>query len=193
MPSLVSIGPTINKKTYLETTPKISFEYDVIFNSILSNKYLCFTCDFNNKTPKELMKFLLKISEKIEKDGGKLSRFEGSETELDKLLKHLKKIYDKIKNNFEENVKYSPFKFQIGYSDDKFCYYNDIVCRKHTCKNKKPFNENEDCAICKDKIPNFGKIILQCGHQFDTDCIFALFETEDENNVKCPICRESYY
>jgi len=48
--------------------------------------------------------------------------------------------------------------------------------------------EIEKCCVCTSKI--IGKVILECGHEFCTDCIFRIV---DGGNNSCPLCRTVFY
>ena len=48
--------------------------------------------------------------------------------------------------------------------------------------------QTTECPICYQKLGQTDKIILQCGHQFCVDCIFAW----SHKNLNCPCCRVAF-
>jgi len=51
--------------------------------------------------------------------------------------------------------------------------------------------ESDDCPICFEVLTEVGKIVLRCGHQICTSCLFI----QTRNGVRqwlCPVCRAPY-
>jgi hypothetical protein len=51
--------------------------------------------------------------------------------------------------------------------------------------------ESDDCPVCFEVLTEVGKIVLRCGHQICTSCLFI----QTRNGVRqclCPVCRAPY-
>ena len=49
------------------------------------------------------------------------------------------------------------------------------------------FGENEDCAICTDKLVN--PVKLFCGHWYCKECIEGVRDSKEVQDL-CPVCRD---
>ena len=49
-----------------------------------------------------------------------------------------------------------------------------------------------ECPICFDNVCDNNYCVLKCGHEYHLECIFELYNQDEDFSNKCPLCRNKY-
>jgi hypothetical protein len=97
-------------------------------------------------------------------------------------------IPDEAAAVFMEPIKSHQIHDFCDHNDKLVWYYNGKLycdeCVPNTEERIKIFNNEYECAICRDAT--YLDIIYNCGHMFCQDCVNNL----EKSSTDCPICRK---